>query len=241
MTFSGVVNCIKWVAVTATMLLSFTTHATWSILAVDKQTGELGVAGASCTSDVSGIASIVPGKGAVVVQAASNYFARMKGVELMHTDQSLTHILNEMRVDKYSPEQQQIGLISLAEGAQPLVNSGDQIKDYSGHHVGEDVIVMGNLLVSPDVISDAYETFLNGRQAHFSARLMAALKAGEQAGGDKRCGSQAASSAFIWVYDPSVEGVVSLTIRGLAKGGKPAVSLLGEKLKALHAGPTSGQ
>jgi hypothetical protein len=46
-------------------------HATWSIIAVNRATGEVWISGASCTSHVSGIEQIVPGKGAVVVQAMS--------------------------------------------------------------------------------------------------------------------------------------------------------------------------
>ncbi|MBN8823282.1 MULTISPECIES: hypothetical protein [unclassified Spirosoma] len=45
-------------------------YATWSIILIDPQTKAIGIAGASCTYSVYGIGSIVPGKGAVVVQAS---------------------------------------------------------------------------------------------------------------------------------------------------------------------------
>ncbi|HET9277132.1 MAG TPA: DUF1028 domain-containing protein, partial [Flavitalea sp.] len=49
--------------------------ATWSIIVIDPKTKEIGIAGASCTRSVYGIGAIIPGKGAIVVQAMSNGFA----------------------------------------------------------------------------------------------------------------------------------------------------------------------
>ena len=101
--------CITFFA----LLISMQSYATWSIIAVDRKTGEIGIIGASCTFDVSGIASIVPGKGAIVVQARSSYYARMTGVELMESDASAEVILAAMRNKKFTPEQQQYGVILL--------------------------------------------------------------------------------------------------------------------------------
>jgi hypothetical protein len=49
--------------------------ATWSIIVVDPKTKKIGIAGASCTPSVYGIGAIMPGKGAIVVQANGNAFA----------------------------------------------------------------------------------------------------------------------------------------------------------------------
>lgn len=64
-------------------LLSTTASATWSIIIIDPKTKEIGIAGASCTASVYGIGGIVPGKGAVVVQAMSNKQARNKGLKMV--------------------------------------------------------------------------------------------------------------------------------------------------------------
>ncbi|GAB3019473.1 DUF1028 domain-containing protein [Bowmanella dokdonensis] len=98
---------------------SLPARATWSVIAVDRDTGEIGIAGASCTFDVSGVASIVPGKGAIVVQAASNYFARMEGVKKMQEDSSAETILEAMKADNFSPERQQYGVILLQQNTAP--------------------------------------------------------------------------------------------------------------------------
>jgi len=214
-------------------LTFFTTHcyATWSIIAVDRKTGEIGIVGASCTFDVSGIASIVPGKGAVVVQAASNYFARMKAVDLMEKGTPLNEILNTIKDKKFSPERQQYGLIILDSASKPLVYSGSEINDWNGSKLGNDFAVMGNILPGSQVVSAAYKAFNDNRDKSLSERLMLALKAGEEAGGDKRCETQYARSAFIMVYKPKDGAILKLAVQGIKKGGKPAVTLLNKKFQ----------
>jgi uncharacterized Ntn-hydrolase superfamily protein len=218
-----------------TLLLLLTTlfsnhcYATWSIIAVDRKTGEIGIVGASCTFDVSGIASIVPGKGAIVVQAGSSYFARMKGVELMNNGATLEEILEAMMNDEFQPERQQYGLILLDSNTKPLVYSGSEIHQWNGEKLGDDFSVMGNTLPGEQVILNAYKAFDENRDKTLAERLMLALKAGEQAGGDKRCGTQYARSAFIMVYKPEDGAILELAIQGIEKGGKPAVTLLNEQ------------
>ncbi|MEM9680723.1 MAG: serine hydrolase [Bacteroidota bacterium] len=218
------------------VLGSTPSYATWSIIAVDRTTGEIGIVGASCTFDVSGIASIVPRKGAIVVQAASNYFARMKGVDLMESDASLDTILEAMQHKEFSPERQQYGLILLNDDSVPLVFSGEQISDWSGSKIGNDVAVLGNILVDEKVIENAFEAFNTNRDKSLAERLMLALKAGEMAGGDKRCGTQYARSAFISVYNPNDGAILKLAVQGIARGGKPAVSLLHQQFENWKAG-----
>lgn len=214
-------------------LIFFSTHcyATWSIIAIDRKTGEIGIVGASCTFDVSGIASIVPGKGAIVVQAGSSYFAQMKGVELMNNDVALNEILKAMKNEKFNPERQQYGLISLDSKSKPLVYSGAQINDWNGAQLGNDFAVMGNILPGSQVVSKAYKAFNENRDKSLSERLMLALKAGEEAGGDKRCETQYARSAFIMVYKPKDGAILKLAVQGIEKGGKPAVTLLNKKFE----------
>ncbi|MDC6350101.1 DUF1028 domain-containing protein [Zeaxanthinibacter sp. PT1] len=173
-----------------TFLASTYSYATRSIIAVDRNTGEIGIAGASCTFDVSGIASIVPGKGAIVVQAASNYFARMKGAELMNVGTTQQEILNAMMDEKFHPENQQYGIIQLSSELRPIVYSGSGIRGWHGEKVDMDFAVMGNILPGKKVVEKAFEAFYTHGDKSLAERLMLALSAGEQAGGDKRCGTQ---------------------------------------------------
>ena len=66
-----------------TTLCHFQATATWSIIVADPKTKQIGIAGASCTRSVYGIGAIVPGKGAIVVQAMSNGAARLQGFRMI--------------------------------------------------------------------------------------------------------------------------------------------------------------
>ena len=220
------ISISRALALTVFTLLSANTHATWSIIAVDEKTGEIGITGASCTFDVQGIASIVPGKGAIVVQAASNYFARMAGVDAMEENGSASDVLAAMKDEQFQPERQQYGVITLSNGESPLVSSGSQISDWSGSMIGEDYAVMGNILVGEAVISDAYTQFDENREESLAKRLMIALEAGATAGGDSRCGDQHARSAFLSVYDPKTGAITKISVYGLELGGRSAIKLL---------------
>lgn len=217
------------ILILATTLFSAPCYATWSIIAVDRKTGEIGIVGASCTFDVSGIASIEPEKGAIVVQAASNYFARMEGISLMENNASAQEILKAMMDEKFKPEQQQYGVIVLKEGTSPLVYSGAEIADWNGEMIGGDFAVMGNILFGEQVVKKAFDAFDQNRDKPLAERLMLALKAGEEAGGDKRCGTQYARSAFIMVYKPQDGAILKLAVQGIQKGGQPAVTLLNQQ------------
>jgi hypothetical protein len=50
---------------------------------IDPKTKQIGIAGASCTVSVYGIGLILPGKGALVVQANGNAFARLEGFKML--------------------------------------------------------------------------------------------------------------------------------------------------------------
>jgi uncharacterized Ntn-hydrolase superfamily protein len=63
-------------------------RATWSIVLIDPVSQKIGIAGASCSYNCYGIGKIIPGKGAVVVQAMSNQAAREKGLEMLHAGAS---------------------------------------------------------------------------------------------------------------------------------------------------------
>ena len=224
---------MKRIGVSLFIVLStlFSTHcyATWSIIAVDRKTGEIGIVGASCTFDVSWIGSIEPGKGAVIVQAASNYYAKMRGVTLMENNASAKEIMDAMMADEFEPELQQYGVILLNDLSSPLAYSGAQIKEWNGQMLGDDFAVMGNILASEQVVKKAYDAFNQNRDKSLAERLMLALKAGEEAGGDKRCETQYARSAFIMVYQPQDGAILKLAVQGIEEGGKPAVSLLNQQ------------
>jgi uncharacterized Ntn-hydrolase superfamily protein len=223
---------LAWLGV---LLTTACAHATWSIMEVNRSTGEVGIAGASCTSHVSGIGEIVAGKGAVVVQAMSNGEARKLGVKLLQEGATPEQIIEAMRNERFDPENQQYGVIVLVADQSPATYSGKRITGWNGVMTEDDVAVLGNTLVDEKVISAAFAAFHTTRSRSLAERLMAALVAGANAGGDKRCGKQHATAAFLTVYkQPKGDQQLphfKLDVYGLDKGGQSAVVLLKQEFK----------
>lgn len=95
--------CLSLLLLTILGLPSF---ATWSIIVADPKTKQIGIAGASCTSSVYGIGAIVPGKGAIVVQAMSNGLARLQGFRMIMNGATPAAILEKLKQPDYNPEEQ---------------------------------------------------------------------------------------------------------------------------------------
>jgi uncharacterized Ntn-hydrolase superfamily protein len=90
--------------VAATFLFAGPAHATWSIIVLDPETRSIGLAGASCSDYVAGIAGFVPGKGAVMAQAASNRQAKTKAEELIRAGIAPDQILTTITDPKFDPD-----------------------------------------------------------------------------------------------------------------------------------------
>jgi uncharacterized Ntn-hydrolase superfamily protein len=187
------------------ILARLSSFATWSIIVADLKTKEIGIAGASCTPNVYGIGAVAPGKGAIVVQAYSNGFAKLTGFNMLMTGISADSIMAKLREEDFDPEHQQYAILSLANPAHPLTYSGKENIGYAGSITGNGISVQGNTLTSPEVIRAVYAAALKAQQESLSLQeiLMRAMEAGAAAGGDKRCGERKASSAFLLVCKPA--------------------------------------
>ncbi|MEO8925442.1 MAG: DUF1028 domain-containing protein, partial [Caldimonas sp.] len=80
----------------------------------------------------------------------------------------------------------------LAARGAPAAHTGASCVDWCGHHVFDDFSVAGNMLAGPDVIEATARVFRERAGQPLAERLLAAMAAGETAGGDKR-GKQAAA------------------------------------------------
>lgn len=226
---------IKYITTTSILLLLFyfKAFATWSIIIIDPKTMEIGIAGASCSHNCYGIGAIVPGKGAIIVQAMSNNEARAKGLQLIVSDLAPEDIINEIRKPKYDPERQQYAVIT-RRYLTPSTYTGTLTNQYNGALTAKGISIQGNTLSNPDEIEKILNAALKAQEQGMSidAILMIALEAGSIAGGDKRCGEQKATSAFITIVKPNDNAkkpYLDLVIFGQVKGGQNAVLLLKDK------------
>jgi uncharacterized Ntn-hydrolase superfamily protein len=178
--------------------------ATWSIIVVDPKTKEIGIAGASCTVSVYGIGRIMPGKGAIVVQAMSNAFARLEGFKMIMNGATAADILGKLREPQYNPEEQQYAILCLNDVAHPATYTGTKTTDYRGTLTGNGISVQGNTLTNADELQAIFDAAIKAQKDSLPIQdiLMLALEAGAKAGGDKRCGERKASSAFVTVSKP---------------------------------------
>lgn len=209
-------------------------YATWSIILIDPRTKEIGIAGASCTYNCYGIGKIIPNMGAIIVQAMSNSQARNKGVEMILAEAEPEQIIMAMRDPAFDPERQQYAIVTIKYINRPGTYSGDSAKDHKGTLTANGISVQGNTLTNELELKIIFDAVIKGQKEslHIADILMNALEAGSISGGDKRCGEQRATSAFIMVTKPdSRKSYVDLHIFGQVKGGQNAVTMLRKKFE----------
>lgn len=186
------------------LVLCFQSFATWSIIVANPKTKEIGIAGASCTMSVYGIGAIMPGKGAIVVQANANGFAKLQGFEMIMNGEIPEAILEKLRQPDFDPENQQYAILCMNDVNHPATYTGTKTISYTGTLTGNGISVQGNMLTNPDELQAIFDAAVKAQQDSLPIQdiLMIALEAGAKTGGDKRCGERKASSAFLTVSKP---------------------------------------
>lgn len=181
--------------------------ATWTIVAVDAATGEVGSAGASCTPFVAGVAKLVPGRGAVVAQAASNMVAKAEAAKLIAGGADAAAIIAKVTDPAFDPafvdQQYGVALLGRDGRAQSAAFTGAATAEARGQRLGRGYAAQGNILASAAVLDATAAAFETARGRPLAERLMAALEAGSSAGGDRRCPGRTAQSAYLGVAQRS--------------------------------------
>lgn len=164
---------------------------TWSIVAREPETGHLAIAVAT---RFFAVGSLVPhirgGIGAVATQAFVNPLYGVDGVAMLAAGQIPDEIVKALTERDEGREQRQLHLID-ARGKNAAF-TGARCIDWAGHLVDDNVSVAGNMLAGPQVIAETLSTFRKTKGKPLAARLLEAMHAGEDAGGDKR-GKQSAA------------------------------------------------
>lgn len=172
------------------MLNAAEPYATFSIVGCDSQTGELGVAVASKYFSVG---SVVPwakaGVGAIATQAWVNYDYGIVGLELLEAGLTPQEVIDSLTATDPKFERRQVGVIDFNGTAATF--TGSECIDWAGGIIGKNCAVQGNILVSDSVVIKMVSAFENG-QGNLADKLLAALLAGDSAGGDAR-GKQSAA------------------------------------------------
>jgi uncharacterized Ntn-hydrolase superfamily protein len=166
-------------------------YGTFSITARSPRTGELGVAVASKYLAVGAVVPFVSaGVGAVATQARVNSAFGPQALGMLTKSLSPEEILKGFGGNDPEWEFRQLHLID-ARG-RFACHTGTKTVDWAGHLVGVDCTVAGNILTGPEVLEVMLQAFQADPAQPLARRLLAALLAGDEAGGDRR-GRQSAA------------------------------------------------
>ena len=164
---------------------------TFSIVARSADGTALGVAVAS---KFLGVGAAVPAAladvGAVATQSYANLAYRPQSLALLATGVAATDTVKALVAGDAGPvAHRQVGVVGPAgDGA---TFTGDSCHPWAGGAAGDGYAIQGNMLAGPEVVADMEKVWLSGGE-DFAGTLLAALRAGDQAGGDRR-GRQSAA------------------------------------------------
>jgi uncharacterized Ntn-hydrolase superfamily protein len=174
--------------------------ATFSIVAYDPETKELGVA---VQSKFIAVGSVVPwakaGVGAVATQSYANTGYGPKALDLMSQGVEPEKVMDLLTSIDRKAAIRQVGLVD-AKGRSATF-TGEKCNPWAGGLRGENFACQGNILAGEDVVNNMAKSFQESK-GDLGERLIAALEAGQAAGGDVR-GMQSAALLIVrdgWGY-----------------------------------------
>lgn len=164
---------------------------TFSITARCAETNQLGIA---ISTKLPAVGALCPyakaGCGAISTQSFINPYIGINGIGYLEDGLDAEAVLEKVLAEDPDPEKRQVAIVDASGGSAAF--SGEQCDGWYGHLADTDYAVAGNMLVGEETIIEMENTFKNTEGQFLSERLMAALEAGQAAGGDKR-GRQSAA------------------------------------------------
>jgi len=182
---------------------------TYSIVARDPQTGELGVAVQSHWFSVGPIVPwALPGVGAVATQANAEVSYGPRALELLAAGGSPEEALGQLVAEDPGAAGRQVAVVDAA--GRVAAHTGASAIPFAGHVTGDEVSCQANIMASEGVWPAMLEAYV-GATGPLSERLLVALDAGEAAGGDLR-GRQSAAILVVPAEGDWWETEVSLRV-----------------------------
>lgn len=209
---------VKKLVFTLSVFLSITilctAQDTFSIVAVDSVTGEVGSAGASCVDLFQAglpedhfLGKLIPGIGAINTQAHYLTTNQNNATNRMNLGETPDEIIQWLVANdaQGQPQVRQYGVVALINGSpEAAAHTGSSTDDYKNHIVGPNYAIQGNILLGQAVLDSMEARFLS-EDGDLACKLMAALQGAKMVGADTRCASNGTSSlfAFVKVAKPS--------------------------------------
>ena len=169
---------------------------TWSIIAKDSCTGQIGIAVATKFFAVGALVPhIAAGVGGIATQALVNPYYGINGLKLLREGKHPQEVLDALTGADPGAATRQLHIMDAA--GRIAAHTGNECIDWCGHVAGSGFSIAGNMLAGAGVLNETARAFLANASLPFAQRLLAAMRAGEAAGGDKR-GRQ---SAALLIHD----------------------------------------
>ena len=169
---------------------------TFSIVAFDPATGECGV---TVASKYFSVGAVVPwaeaGTGCVATQANVNVGYGPRGLELLRQGLAAKQVVEKLLAEDTFPGKDGRQLAVIDSKGNVAAYTGPNAPNWAGDRQGKTWSAQGNILVGPQV-PEAMGRAFEAAQGHLAEKLYAALKAGDDAGGDSR-GKQSASMLVV--------------------------------------------
>ena len=222
---------------------------TFSIVAVDPVTGEVGSAGASCVdlfqtalSNDDFLGQLIPGVGAINTQAHYSPGNQSNATTRMNAGDTPTEIIQWLTTNDVNntPEVRQYGIAAIVNGSpQSAAHTGSSTDDYKNHIIGTNYAIQGNILLGQEVLDSMESRFLN-EPGDLACKLMAALQGANMVGADTRCNSNGTSSLFAFVkvaQSTDTFGSPSFlaSVRTADNAGIEPIDSLQTKFNAVHS------
>jgi uncharacterized Ntn-hydrolase superfamily protein len=164
---------------------------TWSIIARDSATGQFGIAVATRFFAVGArVPHIAASLGGIATQALVNPYYGIDGLKLLREGHQPGDIIKTLIAADSGRQSRQLHIMDASGHIAAF--TGSECVDWCGHVEGEDFSIAGNMLAGAGVLDDTAKIYTANQGLPFAQRLIAAMRAGEAAGGDKR-GKQSAA------------------------------------------------
>jgi uncharacterized Ntn-hydrolase superfamily protein len=193
-------NVTAWLALLSLLLAAGAARAvepiaTFSIVAYDSDTGELGVA---VQSRFFAVGSVVPyaeaGVGAIASQAFGNTTFGPKGLALLEQNMPVAQVLQTLLAPDSLREQRQVGVVD--DLGNSAAFTGSKCMPWAGNRYGPNYSCQGNILAGEAVVAAMADTFVASEGQMLGERMMRAIEAGQAQGGDAR-GMQSAAMLIV--------------------------------------------
>jgi uncharacterized Ntn-hydrolase superfamily protein len=180
---------------------------TWSIIFREQESGRIAIAVATKFFAVGArVPYIAPQRGAVATQALVNPLYGIDGLALIRSGIGAADVIRILTSRDAGRDHRQLHVLGV--DGRFAAYTGAECIPWCGHWTGEHFSVAGNMLAGPQVVSETVRVLRERTDLELPRRLIAAMKAGEKVGGDKR-GKQ---SAALVIYGTDESSEIDLRV-----------------------------